>query len=92
MNGDMGFGFFCDRYVFQYLGEKSPQDFGPIYCPKIHRALVEKFPPQTWMGEQWAPVDPAEVFESAYKFPQLKKGEAELDEESELEDGEIGHV
>jgi len=56
VNGDMRFGFFCDRFVFNHQGEKCPQDFGPIYHPKIHRALVEQFPPQTWTGEGWAPV------------------------------------
>ena len=90
MNGDMGFGFFCDRFVFNHHGERRPQDFGPIYRPRIHRALVEQFCPKTWTGEGWAAVDPAEVIQSAYGSPQPKEeGEAELDEEPELEDGEI---
>jgi len=75
--------------VFHHLGEKHPQDFGSIYHPKMHRVLVEKFP-QTWMGEQWVPVDPAEVFESAYKFPQMKEGKAELDEESDQKMDKLG--
>ncbi len=78
--------------MFNHHDERCPQDFGPIYCPTIYRRLVEQFPPRTWTGEGWAPVDTTEALKSAYGFPQLKEeGEAglDLDEEPEPEDGEI---
>jgi len=59
--------FASKRYVFHHLGEKRPVDVGPIYQSKMYRALVEEFPPQTWTGEEWAPVNPDEVMNSIYK-------------------------